>query len=360
MRTCWIEGHAGGPHITVSPAVSIILPVHNAGGTLHRAVRSILQQSFADLELIIVDDGSTDATAGVISDAARQDARVVVAGGWRVRRGVVAAFNAGLAVARGHHIGRMDADDLSSANRVEAQVQLLESMPEADVATCDIRIVGNVDMPDGAPRDGFLRYEKWLNSLDSPESITAERFVESPVCNPSVLARRAFWAHTSGYRDVDWPEDYDLWLDALHRGVRIVRAGGACLHWQDGARRLTRTDGRYSALNFQRAKAHYLAKLGHVAERGVMVSGAGPTGKSMARLLMAEDVRVHGFVEVNPKQIGGAWRGIPIVGVDEIPDAPASAPVQLGAVGQPGRREAVAKLFEDRGYLRGRDFFAVA
>src|SRR5579871_2870885 len=102
------------------PAVSVLLPVYNGERFLAAAVRSVLEQTFSDFELIAIDDGSTDGSRAILEDFARRDARVRVIS--RPNSGIVGALNDALAQARGEFAARMDADDLCLSGRFAAQV----------------------------------------------------------------------------------------------------------------------------------------------------------------------------------------------------------------------------------------------
>src|SRR5207253_385711 len=93
------------------PTVSVLLPVYNGARYLRPAVESILAQTFADFELIAVDDGSTDRSLAMLQEYARRDPRVHVI--TRPNTGIAGALNDGLAAARGEFLARMDADDIS-------------------------------------------------------------------------------------------------------------------------------------------------------------------------------------------------------------------------------------------------------
>src|SRR3989337_2418488 len=99
-----------------SPAISVLMPCYNAASTMDEAVESILDQTFMDLELIAVDDGSTDDTRRHLQTWAQQDRRVVVLP--RSHGGLVDALQAGLSACRAPLVARMDADDRSSPDRL--------------------------------------------------------------------------------------------------------------------------------------------------------------------------------------------------------------------------------------------------
>src|ERR1700690_1943654 len=111
----------------MKPCISVVMPVWNGETFLREAIDSILSQTFADFELIIVDDGSTDGTAKIL--ASYPDARLRV---FRLdHAGIVVALNFGAAQARGTWIARQDADDISWPGRLEAQWKALQLNPHA-------------------------------------------------------------------------------------------------------------------------------------------------------------------------------------------------------------------------------------
>src|SRR4051812_33946165 len=106
--------------------VSVLLPVFNGVGVVHDAIRSVLNQTFSDLELVIVDDGSTDATSELISRIPDGRLKIVRHG---QNRGIVDALNSGLSAASGDLIARLDADDIARPDRIQKQVSYLEAHP---------------------------------------------------------------------------------------------------------------------------------------------------------------------------------------------------------------------------------------
>jgi len=109
------------------PLVTVLLPVFNGEAYLAGAIDSVLRQSYKNLELVVIDDGSTDGTAGIISGY--RDARLV-ARRHEANRGLVAALNHGLQLARGELVARLDADDVADPARLEKQVERFRADPE--------------------------------------------------------------------------------------------------------------------------------------------------------------------------------------------------------------------------------------
>ncbi len=334
------------------PAVSIVMAVKNASPTLPEAIESCLEQDFPDFELIAVDDFSSDDTPAILESYRQRDPRLRVLR--PERPGLVEAHRTGCAASRAPYLARMDADDRSLPRRIGLQHQFLESRPDLSAASCLVRITGSL------AGEGFQRYEKWLNALLEPEEIARERFIESPVVHPSSMMRRSALESIGGYADPHWAEDYDLWLRFLDRGHHIAKVAEMLFQWRDSPERLTRTNPRYTHERFLAAKAHYMARLEAVRERGVMISGAGPIGKRLAGFLAEEGITIHAFLEVHPRRVGERIDGVPVRSWKDLPFAAPGSPVQIGAVGQPGRRDAIRRIMAEAGYTEGRDFFCAA
>ena len=107
-----------------SPSISVIMPVYNSAEYVEGAIQSILNQSFSDFEFIIINDGSNDASDDVILKF--KDDRIVYVK-FEVNKGIVAALNFGLSIAKGKYIARMDSDDISFLSRLEIQFNYLEA-----------------------------------------------------------------------------------------------------------------------------------------------------------------------------------------------------------------------------------------
>ncbi len=122
---------------TASPFVSVIIPAYNAGDTIRRCVESVLGQTFADIEVIVVDDGSRDNTLAVLRQMETEDARLVVH--HQDNAGVSAARNAGLALAKGEWVAFVDSDDYVT----EKYIEML--LPQADCIDFTMCSLANVD-----------------------------------------------------------------------------------------------------------------------------------------------------------------------------------------------------------------------
>jgi glycosyltransferase involved in cell wall biosynthesis len=138
------------------PLVSVVMPTYNRERLASAAIESILGQTLRDLELLLVDDASSDGSAEALSARARSDPRVRLLR-MRANRGCNAARNQGFRRARGRYVALLDDDDLALPGRLEASVARLEAEPELDVVSCGYRFIDvrGVERP-WAPPAPFL------------------------------------------------------------------------------------------------------------------------------------------------------------------------------------------------------------
>lgn len=337
------------------PTVSVVMPCYNSAGTIDASLKSLARQTLTDFELIAIDDGSSDATGGILEGWSRRDQRIRVL--HQSHQGIIPALNRGVAFCRAEYVARMDADDRCHPQRLEKQVRYLDAHPEIGVAGSLVS-----GFPTRQVREGFDIYLQWLNTLVTDAEIRREIYVESPLPHPSVVFRLAAVERAGGYQDHGWAEDYDLWLRLYLSGVRFGKVPEVLLEWREHPERLTRTDSRYSLENFLRAKAHYLLP-GPLKDRdAIIIWGAGMMGKRLSKHLLRAGAPLVAFVDIDPKKIGRTRRGLPIISPGDLPECwkgPAN-PVLLSAVGARGARQLIRDQLNEFGLKEGHDWWAVA
>ena len=191
------------------PDVSVVLSVRNGGSDLPKAIATILEQSFTNLELIAINNGSTDGTSDFLDGI--KDSRVRVH--HQEDAGLAAALNRGISLARGRYIARQDHDDWALSTRVEKQVRFLDAHPNHALIGTRAEIwIG--DRPTGRfhdhpTEDAALRFELLFNN---------------PFVHSSVMMRKAALDQVGAYTTNPGrhpPEDYELW-SRIARKFRVA------------------------------------------------------------------------------------------------------------------------------------------
>jgi glycosyltransferase involved in cell wall biosynthesis len=333
--------------------VSVLLPVHQAEKTLEACLRSLARQRGVAFEIVAVDDGSTDGSLEILRTWAGRDSRLrVLSAG---HHGLVSALNRGLTACTAPLVARMDADDASHPDRLRRQFVAMRNEPDVGVVSCRIQCV-----PRSRIAGGFRVFESWVNSLMDHEAMARERFVDVPVVHPSVVVRRSVLELAGGWRDLGWAEDHDLWLRLFEAGVRFAKVPETLLFWRDGPGRLTRTDPAYATREFLRLKAHFLARGPLVRREPVIIWGAGTTGRRLARHLGNEGVAIECFVDIDPRKIGGAVGGRPVIDRQELRARMGDQATVVVAVASRGARDLIRGELDALGLTEGVGYWCVA
>lgn len=189
------------------PRVSVVMAVHDGARWLREAVDSALGQTLGDLELIAVDDGSTDATADIL--AGYRDARLTVVR--QARAGLTRSLNRGLRLAAAPLVARLDADDVALPERLARQVAFLDAHPEIGVLGSGCREIG-------ASGEALGVYTPPADDAGIRRALIRR----NPFVHSSVVLRRKALEHVGGYDEtVQVAQDYDLWL-RLSRITRLA------------------------------------------------------------------------------------------------------------------------------------------
>ena len=180
------------------PKVSVLMTVYNGFPYIKDAISSILNQSFSDFELIIIDDASTDETANTIEIFNDRRIRYFKNS---TNMGITRSANRGLSLAKSPYIARIDADDVSLPERLARQVEYLDQNQDIGVVGSAIREIDT--------KGRFLR--SW-NPPTSPQLIKWSLNLFDPIAHSTVLMRRKLVEQVQGYaNEMETVEDYDLW-----------------------------------------------------------------------------------------------------------------------------------------------------
>jgi glycosyltransferase involved in cell wall biosynthesis len=186
-----------------NPLVSVVLPVCNGEQYLKHSIESLLNQTFPRFELIIVNDGSTDATESIVRSYSDSRIRYMT----QENTGIGGALRNGCNMASGKYIARMDADDFALPHRFEQQVAWLESHPGTVVLSSAVQYIDETGKTTGRsfPYTTNRAIRKKLNLFN-------------PVCHPAVMMRTEAYRRSVGYLDIQPFEDHILWLSMAKLG----------------------------------------------------------------------------------------------------------------------------------------------
>jgi glycosyltransferase involved in cell wall biosynthesis len=334
------------------PAVSIVLPFRDEAAFLPECLASIAAQTLAAWEVVAIDDGSDDESAEIVARFAAEDGRVRLLRPGRV--GLVAALNLGIAEARAPLLARMDADDVMLPDRLAAQREMLDARPDLALVAARVEL-----FPAGQVRGGYAEYVRWQNECVSPEQIADNLYVESPFAHPSVMARTEVLRAVGGYRDGDFPEDYELWLRLHASGHHMAKVPRVLLRWRERPERTSRVDARYTRDAFDRLRAGYLSRDPRLhAHRPIVVWGAGRRSRLRARIVMERGISPVAWIDIDLDKIGHRVWGLPVHAPEWL-DGLNPRPFVLVYVNNHGARELIAERLREMGYAVGRDFLCV-
>ncbi len=200
----------------MSPAVTVLMPVYNGEKYLDEAVESILKQTYADFEFLIINDGSTDGSAGKIKSYHDPRVRFEENGG---NLGLIATLNKGIESAKGRYIARMDCDDFSLPQRLERQAAFMEKNPEVAVCGSWVETMGE-------------RSEVWQYPA-SHDEISCKLLFESAIAHPAAMMRAGALRRDNIRYDPAFKhaEDFELWVNLSGRH-RLANIGEVLLRYR--------------------------------------------------------------------------------------------------------------------------------
>ena len=189
-----------------APLISLIMSVYNGEDYLAEAIDSVLNQTFTEWELIVINDCSTDSTAEILNSYAEKDSRVKVHTN-EVNLRLPSSLNKALSLAQGKYIARMDADDICLPQRLERQYAFMESRPQVALSSCRFMTLKNGVISSGG-----------CGGKTDADSIKALLLVTNPILHPGIIAKAEVIRGLGYDKTFTCTEDMELW-------TRFVAAG---------------------------------------------------------------------------------------------------------------------------------------
>ena len=213
------------------PKVSILLPVYNVSAYLGEAIRSILQQSFTDFELIILNDGSTDQTENVVLSFSDDRIRYIKN---EQNAGLIYTLNKGIDLATAEWIARMDGDDIADHQRIEKQWQYIQANSGIKVVATRVSLIDERGEPNGRWKED--------ESVVTPEQIMDFLPKNNCIAHPSIMINTELIKKYRYDPRQLHTEDYDLWLRLSADGIGIYKVDEPLLLHRIHTSSVTRKD----------------------------------------------------------------------------------------------------------------------
>lgn len=184
-----------------NPAVTVGIPAYNAERFICKSIQSVLNQTFADFEIIVTDDGSTDRTMEIVSSFS--DPRITIVKN-NANKGVSYSLNMQVAMARGKYFCRMDADDIMMPNRLRSQLDFLENNPDVDMISGKAVVIDDYDNIIG------------MRVVNDIYEHTPRNYIRrfATHIHPTVCGKISFFRDYPYRSEMDSAEDLDLWIRA--------------------------------------------------------------------------------------------------------------------------------------------------
>lgn len=333
------------------PKVSIILPFYNCEHLLSDAIESVLAQTLVDFELLLIDNNSIDNSYDIATGFAINDERIKIID--EPRQGIVYALNTGIKHANSSFIAQMDAGNICYPERLEKQLNYLESNTKTGVVSSQVKFIPTSETPEEL--DGLKHYIIWNNKLITNEDISINRFVESPMVHSSVMFRKELIEQHGGYLNGDFPEDYELWLRWISKGVIMHKLPEILLDWVAKPQQLTQLDEKYTDQAFFEVKSRYMfdwLKDNNQYHPEVAVWGAGRKSRQRFYILHELGIQAKFYIDLraNPERKVIQFQHTP----------PAGRQFILSYVANRSARENIKIFLVELGYVEGKDFICMA
>ncbi len=336
-----------GFSIISSCLISILIPFRNAAKYLPACLDSICAQSETHWQVIAVDDGSTDDSAQILADYAKNDTRFTLL--TNSGSGIIAALRVAFAQSCGQLITRMDADDMMAPSKLALLKDTLMQSGPGFVATGLVSYFSEAAL--GA---GYQRYERWLNDIHLSGTGYQQIYKECVLPSPCWMVWRGDLEKVGAFDSDVYPEDYDLCFRLYKNKIRILSVQQVLHFWRDYPERTSRTDPRLADQSFMELKLNRFLELEVQAHHKIIIWGAADKGKQLAKLLIAKGVDFD-WVCDNLKKEGQFIYQKKILSYRTVVDSRTSLVVV--AVVQDGAKAVIAQFLQENHFVEYESYY---
>ncbi|RLJ60922.1 glycosyltransferase involved in cell wall biosynthesis [Lacinutrix venerupis] len=278
------------------PLISILIPFKNTELFLGECLDSIINQTYSNWELLIIDDNSTDNSYSLVESYTKKNTRIKLFK--NEGSGIINALKLAFSKSKGTYITRMDSDDIMPNIKLETLLKNLQQHGKRYIATGLVSYFSAEGIS-----DGYRKYETWLNKLTSKGTNYSEIYKECVIPSPCWMISREDLLNIDAFNPTRYPEDYDLTFRFYQANYKIIPCNQTLHFWRDYGTRASRTDANYAENSFIDIKLYYFLKLDYNKKQPLVIWGAGNKGKAIAKKLNALNIPFYWICD-NPKKIG--------------------------------------------------------
>ncbi|GGD05783.1 glycosyltransferase family 2 protein [Hyunsoonleella pacifica] len=278
------------------PLVSILTPFKNTERFLSECLNSILEQTYTNWELLIIDDHSTDNSYDLVEKFAKNDSRIQLLK--NNGNGIIDALQMGFKYSSGTFVTRMDSDDIMLPNKLEVLAKNLINHGKSHIA---VGLVKYFNANGVGP--GYKDYEIWLNNLTKSGNNYSEIYKECVIPSPCWMAHRYDLEACNAFNPNVYPEDYDLTFRFYKHHYKCIPCNDVIHKWRDYSTRTSRTHIHYAQNHFTTLKVEHFLDIDYNPEKTLVIWGAGTKGKLMASIFIQKGIAFKWICD-NPNKIG--------------------------------------------------------
>ena len=327
--------------------VSILTPFKNVSSYIEDCLDSILNQTYTNWELIIVNDHSTDNSNQIIETYAVKDARIKHF--QNNGNGIIDALRLAFSKSSGAYITRMDSDDLMAKNKLEVMVNQLQEHGKQHIALGLVKYFSDVGIS-----DGYAKYELWLNTLTKTGQNYTEIYKECVIASPCWMTHRDDLIACNAFNPNRYPEDYDLTFRFYRHGFQCIPSNQLLHYWRDYSTRTSRTHEHYAQNYFLDIKLHYFLELDYDASRPLTLWGAGFKGKTIAKRLVEHNIDFHWICD-NKNKIGKDIYGVKLQAFEALKHI--TRPQTIVTVANDDQQKSIVNYFDALDMKHVEDYF---
>jgi len=266
--------------LTNNDLISIITPFKNSSEFLNDCLESIINQSYLNWELIIIDDYSNDNSFQLVNNISLKDKRIKLFKN-EGKKGIINCLRQGLNKCSGDYITRMDSDDVMDKDKLKELHKSLKISGKGYVSTSKVKYFSKKGLG-----SGYEKYENWLNKMMIDNDNFNHIYKECVIPSPNWMILKDDLLSCGAFNSNIYPEDYDLVFRFYKERFKIISSLKILHFWRDYPTRTSRTDSNYADNNFLDLKIKYFMELNYDIAKNLIIWGAGKRGKLLAKKLI--------------------------------------------------------------------------